>query len=113
VKVAFVVPALRLSGGVNVILQYVRRLPAYGIQAVILLTEPVTQAPWDFELPEALDVRSIEDAADECFDVAIATWWYTVFDLARVRAQRRAFFVQSLEDRMYPALRLRRVTPSA
>ena len=36
------------------------------------------------------------------FDLAIATWWRTFFDLWKVQADRYAYFVQSIESRFYP-----------
>ena len=44
--------------------------------------------------------RSTRRAAQH-FDVAVATWWETAFALFELRAERYAYFVQSLEDRFY------------
>jgi glycosyltransferase involved in cell wall biosynthesis len=46
-------------------------------------------------------VRSRQEALAERFDVAVATWWETVFTLFELSAHRYAYFVQSLEDRFY------------
>ena len=40
-------------------------------------------------------------ARGERFDVAVATWWETTYALFELRADRYAYFVQSLEDRFY------------
>jgi glycosyltransferase involved in cell wall biosynthesis len=46
-------------------------------------------------------VRSLAQAREERFDIAIATWWETTAALYELDAARRAYFVQSLEDRFY------------
>ena len=38
---------------------------------------------------------------DESFDVAIATWWETAYQLARFRTKHYAYLVQGFEDRFY------------
>jgi glycosyltransferase involved in cell wall biosynthesis len=46
-------------------------------------------------------VRTRDEALQEHYDVAVATWWETTFTLFDIQADRRAYFVQSLEDRFY------------
>ena len=41
-------------------------------------------------------------ASDYHFDLAIATWWATFFNLWKVKSERYAYFVQSIESRFYP-----------
>jgi len=40
--------------------------------------------------------------AGECFDVIVATWWETVFELPQLHASTYLYFVQSDERRYYP-----------
>lgn len=60
---------------------------------------------------DALELTTIGEVQGRDFDVAIATWWDTVYSLPRVDARAYAHFVQSLEDRFYaphqPGARLR------
>ena len=42
------------------------------------------------------------EALSHRFDLAIATWWRTFFDLWKVQADRYAYFVQSIESLFYP-----------
>lgn len=44
----------------------------------------------------------IEQAKSEEFDVMIATWWKTAFELGNFKARHFAYFVQSIESRFYP-----------
>jgi len=41
-------------------------------------------------------------ARSETFDLVIATWWKTAFELHGFSAPRFAYFVQSIESRFYP-----------
>ena len=102
-RVAFLVPALDLYGGVGVIVGHARRLRAdHGVDAVLILARPDRSTgdaghPGLGELP----VFELEAAREERFDVAVATWWETTLHLHDVRADRYAYFVQSMEDRFY------------
>ena len=51
--------------------------------------------------PEARELawKTIEEAEGDEFDIAVATWWRTVYDLHRVRAKTYCYFVQSIESR--------------
>ena len=102
-KVAFLVNDLQLSGGVGVVSQHARRLSAsYGWDVALVLVREQDEASWHgYELPAHVPVRSRSEALSEEYDVAVATWWETVFTLFELRARRHAFFVQSLEDRFY------------
>jgi glycosyltransferase involved in cell wall biosynthesis len=103
VKVIFLLNDLQLSGGVGVVIQHARRLSAIDGWDVTLALVREEDAPswvgYD-ELPH-LHVCSREQALAGHYDVAVATWWETVFTLFEVSADRRVFFVQSLEDRFY------------
>ena len=48
-------------------------------------------------------VRTIplDQAREERFDIAVATWWRTAYSLFELRADRRAYFLQSFEERLY------------
>jgi glycosyltransferase involved in cell wall biosynthesis len=46
-----------------------------------------------------LDFISIEDSESNYYDLVIATFWATVFELSRLKFAAAAYFVQSLESR--------------
>jgi glycosyltransferase involved in cell wall biosynthesis len=45
--------------------------------------------------------RDAVPSGSDPYDVAIATWWESAFELWRVPARRRAMFLQSVESRFY------------
>jgi hypothetical protein len=57
-----------------------------------------------------LRVLDLREASRETFDVAVATYWTTALELARMRATRAAYFVQSIESRFYQPIDPRRRT---
>src|SRR5918994_7547102 len=81
-RVCFLVPDLRPSGGIAIVAEHARRLPGHGIEAEVLVHGDAAG-------------RSRE------WDVAIATFWTTWPELAEVPARRRAIFLQSVEGRFY------------
>jgi O-antigen biosynthesis protein len=103
VNVAFLAHDLQLSGGMGVVVHHARRLAAHhGIDTALVLVREQEKPHWDFEHLEHLEVLSFDEARARRFDVAVSTWWETVFALFELRAERYASFVQSLEDRFYP-----------
>src|SRR5215217_2372979 len=81
-RVCFLVPELRPSGGIAVALEHARRLGDHAIEAEVLV---------------AGDPRAREGE----WDVAIATFWTTWLELHELRSRRRAIFLQSVEARFY------------
>ena len=102
-KIAFLVNDLQLSGGIGVVVQHARRLSELDGWDVTLVLVREDEAPsWrGYEHLSHLHVRSRTEVIGEQFDVAVATWWETVFTLFELSADRYAYFVQSLEDRFY------------
>lgn len=90
------VPTLGRSGGVGAVLAHARGLAADHGMHVTLAVEGAEAAP-------ASGVRTIPlaEAREESFDVAVATWWRTASELFDVPADRRAYFLQSFEERLY------------
>jgi glycosyltransferase involved in cell wall biosynthesis len=103
VKVAFLVNDLQLSGGVGVVAQHARRLSTiHGWDVTLVLVREQQLPGWHgYEHLPHLHVGSREQALEEHFDIAVATWWETAFTLFELSAERYAYFVQSLEDRFY------------
>jgi glycosyltransferase involved in cell wall biosynthesis len=105
VRVAFLVPALDLFGGVGVVVGHARRLREHhGIDAVLVLTR-ADRATGEHGHQGLIGVPVLEldGARGEHFDVAVATWWETTLHLHDLGADRYAYFVQSMEDRFYGA----------
>lgn len=99
---AFLVPSVRLSGGINVVVEHATRLAdRHGYRVSLVVTHHADEAPWPYPGLDRLGVMTVEEAATADIDLAIATWWDTVPALWRVGAKRHAYFVQSLEDRFH------------
>jgi glycosyltransferase involved in cell wall biosynthesis len=102
VKLAFLLNDLQLSGGVGVAVQHARQLAVHhGHDVTLVLVREQEQAAWEFDGLAHLHVEGLAEARAERFDIAIATWWETTFSLFDLRADRYAYFVQSLEERFY------------
>ena len=103
-RVAFLLNDLQLSGGVGVIVTHARNLASdHDIDVTLVLVRQQELPDWSYEQLEHLHVCSLADAREQHFDVAISTWWETAYTMFLVPATRYASFVQSLEDRFYPA----------
>jgi glycosyltransferase involved in cell wall biosynthesis len=101
-KVAFLLQSLGLWGGVGVVVTHARRLRAeYDIDARLVLSRRERAADWAHLGLDDVPVLTLDDARDERWDVAVATWWETTMAFADIAAERYAYFVQSLEDRFY------------
>ncbi len=102
-RVAFLVPALDLFGGVGVVVGHARRLrERHGVDAVLVLTRADrATSEHGHEGLDGLPVLELDGAREERFDVAVATWWETTLHLHDLTADRYAYFVQSMEDRFY------------
>jgi hypothetical protein len=101
-KIVFLVPSLRLSGGLGVVVEHGSRLARdHGFDVTMAITHHVDDESWAYSGLEEVRVASISDLGGEQFDLAIATWWDTVAHLCSVSAKRTAYFVQSLEDRFF------------
>jgi glycosyltransferase involved in cell wall biosynthesis len=97
VRACFLLKDLAPSGGVKVVLDHARRLPEAGVAAEVLLTG----APAPPDPPDGVRVRPLNEAREERYDIALATWWETARELLDVSAGTRAIFLQNLEERYY------------
>ena len=70
---------------------------------VTVLVEKDGDSAWIGDRARHLRIRNIDDVAEEKFDIAIATFWTTLFILPRIRSDAYVWFCQSLEDRFYPS----------
>ena len=100
-KIAFLLGSPDISGGTNVIFHHAAALGKMGHEVVILTEQAFekSRARWH---PQAANLRfSTFENQTQNFDLAIATWWRTVFDLPQVSAKKYVFFVQSIESRFF------------
>lgn len=103
-KIAFLLGSPDISGGTNVIFEHASRLQLLGHEVTILTESEIDNARYAWHQDAALLVwKTIENASDILFDFIIATWWQSVFLLARLRSRNFVYFVQSIESRFFPA----------
>jgi glycosyltransferase involved in cell wall biosynthesis len=100
-KIAFLVWSLDISGGTNVILEHCRFLSKAGAQVTLIRFFRQEISPWHPALSSVRIVDIADLGSTEHFDVAVATWWRTFFELDKVKAGAYAYLVQSIESRFY------------
>lgn len=102
IDICFLVGSLDISGGTYVILQHALEAHQRGDRVVLLpLFAPTAETTdWHQALRE-LPITTFEEVADHRFDVVVATWWRTAYELHNVEAARYVYFVQSAESRFY------------
>ena len=101
-KIAFVLNDLRLSGGVNVILQHASRMASAGRDEVFLLIREEIDEKWYEPLTGKVLVVGPSDWQDTQYDIAVATYWETLLVLGEVKAASYVWFCQLYEDRFFP-----------
>lgn len=101
-EVCFVVGYLGITGGNTAILEHATYLRDQGALVTLVPTkeDPSVRHDWHDAFRD-IRVASIDEVADRVFDVAIATWWETVYELPRLRFRHAVYFVQSIESRFY------------
>lgn len=101
VNVCFLLNDLQLSGGITVVLEHARRLvSSHGMDVTLVQTSHADEV-WAYPHLAELELITLRDAKKQSFDVAVATWWETVYELPQIEARYKAYFVQSLEHRFY------------
>ncbi len=100
--ICFLVGSLDISGGTYVILQHALEAHLRGERVVLVPMFAPTAATTDWhQAIRELPIATIDEVADQHFDLVVATWWRTAYELHRVRAKRYVYFVQSAEPRFY------------
>jgi glycosyltransferase involved in cell wall biosynthesis len=101
-RICFLVGSADISGGTYVIFQHALEAVRRGHDVTIATYFPVDGARPDWHPGiSQLRIVSIAEAGDETYDLAIATWWRTVYELPAIRAAAYAYFVQSAEPRFH------------
>ena len=91
-----------ISGGSYVIFQHAHYWQRHGADVTIatLMPRAALLSHWHPALDE-LTITTIDDLGDEVYDVTVATWWRTVYELPEIRTRHALYFVQSIESRFY------------
>lgn len=102
-RVCFLIGSMAISGGTYVIIQHANYLRSAGFDVTLAVQETFTAATLSWhDQASQLHCIPIEAAKSEEFDLVIATWWKTAFELGNFKAKHFAYFVQSIESRFYP-----------
>ncbi|MEW6249039.1 MAG: glycosyltransferase family 4 protein [Planctomycetota bacterium] len=101
-EIAFLLGYPEISGGTNVILEHALGLTRHGHRVWIVTAEPIDprRLAWKPGV-ETLPLLAQAECRGRKFDLAIATWWRSVYDLPSVPARRYAYFCQSIESRFF------------
>lgn len=108
-RLAFLLGAVTISGGNNVVIEHAEYARAHGhdVTLITLRRWKASDLSWHRRL-ENLEVIHIDDSQHRRFDLAVATWWPTAIQLGRIDALQYAYFVQSIESRFFPRDQTRR-----
>lgn len=103
-RILFLLGSPDISGGTYVIFEHATRLRRLGHQVTIATEAPVEPArhAWHPAAGE-LSWATVAGLEKERFDLAIATWWQSVFQLARIESRKYLYFIQSIESRFFEA----------
>ena len=101
-KIAFFIGLPDISGGSYAIYEHAIRMNRRGHSVSIITEDTVdpSRYSWHPEVSE-LEWTTLNSAATVHFDVAIATWWGSIFLLERLSADHYVYFVQSIESRFF------------
>lgn len=101
-KICFLLNAVSISGGVYVVFQHAVYLQTQGFDVTIAVQNEFDNKTFEWH-PEAkfLKIIALNKALDDSFNLVIATFWNTIFDLPKFNTTRLAYFVQSIESRFY------------
>ena len=99
-RVAFLIPELGRSGGINTIVGWASRLAAgHAFDTELVVCDPRQPSP-PSEVG-GVPARRLDEARGEAYDLAVATWWATVAALQELEARRRVAFMLNVEHRFY------------
>lgn len=101
-KCIFTLGSPAIGGGTNVIFEHACRMVDEGEDVYIVTNNKVCSDEYSWHNDaHKLKWVTYEEISDITFDVAIATWWRTVYDLYKINANHYVYFVQSIESKFY------------
>ncbi len=102
-KICFFMGSTRISGGTYVIFQHALYLQQHGYEVVIVPQEPFSAHGYKWHPAfDRLTFSDFSSEQDTVFDLIIATWWKTIYDLPKLTGRHYMYFVQSVETWFYP-----------
>lgn len=102
-KVIFTLGSAVVGGGTNVIFEHATRMVREGEDVYIITDKPVKPEEYAWHASaHTLKWITYDDLDGMEFDVAIGTWWRTLYELHKIKAKQYIYFVQSIESKFYP-----------
>jgi O-antigen biosynthesis protein len=101
-RIVYLVPHVRISGGIHVVLQHVTRLKRRGYDAYLINLSGKGSIDW-FPYADEVTVYAMEHKNRKEYqniDVLIASSWESTEMLMSMKAKKRVYFVQS-DDRRF------------
>ena len=101
-KCIFTLGSPAIGGGTNVIFEHATRMKKEGEDVYIVTEKKVSKEEYAWHpLAYTLKWVTYDDIKNIKFDMAIATWWRTVYELYRINSKKYIYFVQSIESKFY------------
>jgi len=101
-RIGFVLSDLRLSGGLNAVLQHASRIAGKGSHQVFFFVREVDDSQSRHPLLKDIKVVCYADWPNCTVDIAVATYWETLLMLGEIPSAQYVWFCQSFEDRFFP-----------
>lgn len=104
-KIAYLLGSPAISGGSYVIFEHAIRLLEMGHDVSVVMESELsiekTELDWHPK-SKILTWLTYNQAEQFEFDMVLATWWRTFYELHRVQSKQYSYFVQSIESFFYP-----------
>ena len=102
-KCIFTLGSPAIGGGTTVIFEHATRMVDEGEEVYIVTEKKVEPEEYAWHTSaHKLKWVTYEEIKNIEFDVAIATWWRTVYELYKIKSKHYVYFVQSIESKFYP-----------
>ena len=102
-KCIFTLGSPAIGGGTNVIFEHASKMAKEGEDVYIVTDRKIEPEEYAWHTSaHLLKWVTYDEIEDEKFDLAIVTWWRTMYKAYRINAKRYCYFVQSIESRFYP-----------
>lgn len=101
-KCIFTLGSPAIGGGTIVIFEHAIRMKAAGEDVYIVTDRKISKEEYSWHpLAHTLKWVTYDEVKNVEFDMAIATWWRTVYELYRIKSKKYIYFVQSIESKFY------------
>lgn len=98
-KILIAVGSLGISGGTNIILEYAAALQQIGAKVILgHMLGSKEDIRWH-PRAEEFEIQDLPNLRSSHFDLGIATWWRTAYEIVNIPCVKYLYFVQSLESR--------------